>query len=577
MIRRPFRSFISLSRAVCAAASVVACAAVLAAPVEAFAQASSASAVVAAAAASGQTYAVKPGKSLNNVAGDLTGSKDRDVREKMARALFDANPNAFVGHDINRLKLGSTLNVPPADGGASATQAASAPGAPEAAPAAPTSAQTQALATAASAASEGVIAAHAPAPMATAPAGPAAPKSSRTGPDPMLFGLAIAVLVVLFAFAKWRGGKRRAAKAKAAEARDTRFARQEEAQAEVDARNEALRREREPTGAVAAAAYGAASLENEAVQGGQSELHAVAASVDDDAAAKTPEAPSEEDEVESAQAAESVADEEAESDEKFVPASPASHHPDFVLSSVPGAAEAEAHEGDESHLLEAEARHAAENSEEVQQAREAAAREITAHDAELREAKAQAVEDQKAEQRENEAHHVLETADDAEEEGLSPTLRFPMPKFPDDAIEVLDSLDLNLPPRMELTLDLPVDAARFVPQAATPGASEHSPTVAMQMEAGTAGAVAGLGATQFPSLSLDFDANQSKSQSSPLPAMTTAQLAALARNKLELASEYIELGDLQGARTLLQEVITSHDRATRPVYALLAFLICALR
>jgi FimV-like protein len=45
--------------------------------------------------------------------------------------------------------------------------------------------------------------------------------------------------------------------------------------------------------------------------------------------------------------------------------------------------------------------------------------------------------------------------------------------------------------------------------------------------------------------------------------MTPAQLATIARNKLELAAEYIELGDLPGARTLLQEVIESNDSATR--------------
>jgi pilus assembly protein FimV len=111
----------------------------------------------------------------------------------------------------------------------------------------------------------------------------------------------------------------------------------------------------------------------------------------------------------------------------------------------------------------------------------------------------------------------------------------------------------------------PVASAPFVPQAATPAASLQSPTVAMQMEAGTAGAgsVAGLGATQFPPLNLDFDANQPKSQSAPIPAMTSTQLATIARNKLELAGEYIELGDLPGARTLLQEVIASNDPATR--------------
>ena len=49
----------------------------------------------------------------------------------------------------------------------------------------------------------------------------------------------------------------------------------------------------------------------------------------------------------------------------------------------------------------------------------------------------------------------------------------------------------------------------------------------------------------------------------PLPAFTPADLARIARNKLDLAAEYIELGDLAGARTLINEVIESNDPATR--------------
>ena len=40
-------------------------------------------------------------------------------------------------------------------------------------------------------------------------------------------------------------------------------------------------------------------------------------------------------------------------------------------------------------------------------------------------------------------------------------------------------------------------------------------------------------------------------------------LARIARNKLELAHEYIALGDLGGARALINEVIDSNDHATR--------------
>lgn len=99
--------------------------------------------------------------------------------------------------------------------------------------------------------------------------------------------------------------------------------------------------------------------------------------------------------------------------------------------------------------------------------------------------------------------------------------------------------------------------------------------MAQQIETGTAGAasVAGLGASRFGPLSLDFDYDSPSSQTEPLPAFTPEQIATIARNKLELAVEYIELGDLSGARTLLQEVIESNDPATRqPAATLLSTL-----
>jgi pilus assembly protein FimV len=72
---------------------------------------------------------VKPGQSLSDIASQITGSNDRATREKMSRALFDANPNAFMGHDPSRLKLGSVLNVPAVEdaGVAAAASGASAP------------------------------------------------------------------------------------------------------------------------------------------------------------------------------------------------------------------------------------------------------------------------------------------------------------------------------------------------------------------------------------------------------------------------------------------------------------------
>jgi pilus assembly protein FimV len=109
--------------------------------------------------------------------------------------------------------------------------------------------------------------------------------------------------------------------------------------------------------------------------------------------------------------------------------------------------------------------------------------------------------------------------------------------------------------------------------------SDHpSPSASQEIESGTAGAasVAGLGASRFAPLSMDFDSEFPSSQTDPLPAFTPEQIASIARNKLELAVEYIELGDLSGARTLLQEVIESNDQHTRPQAAALLSTLAPL-
>ncbi|KMZ12674.1 putative transmembrane protein [Candidatus Burkholderia humilis] len=494
MIHRPRWSFLTSSHAALAAIAFALGAACWTIPGDAFAQAgnaaASAAAAVSAAAATGQTYTVKPGQSLNDVAGELTGSKDKDMRAKMARALFDANPNAFTARDINRLKLGAVLNVSPAEGGAAFAPVATAS---EAAPA---------------------LAVSAPAQTAPAP--------SKGGFNPMLIGLAVAVIVVLLLVMMLRKGKRR---------RD-----EEEASAA---------RAPEPMQPAARAATASAEpLESEAVQRDQSELNAVAASIESYDAAQSFATPTEE--------APELAPETAKlvEPEAKAEAAPALSKEIFAR---------------ETQLRDAEARQAAEQEE---QAREAAAREISAREAELRETQKREVEERAAATR------------DPDDEDAEPPAehRFPMPKFPQDAIQALGSLEMGLPPRMELTLDLPtgkvtsnsvepsVTAAK--PSLVPPPAAGHDfepPSAASQIEAGTAGAasVAGLGATQFAPLSLDFDMGLPKSHTEPLPALTSAQIAAIARNKLELAQEYMELGDLPGARTLLQEVIESNDPATR--------------
>ncbi|MBN3818224.1 pilus assembly protein FimV, partial [Paraburkholderia sp. Se-20369] len=75
-------------------------------------------------------------------------------------------------------------------------------------------------------------------------------------------------------------------------------------------------------------------------------------------------------------------------------------------------------------------------------------------------------------------------------------------------------------------------------------------------------APAPLGGAQFDALKLDFDLDLPSAPGAALPALTPDELARIARNKLDLASEYVELGDVSGARTLLQEVVDANDAAT---------------
>jgi FimV-like protein len=152
-------------------------------------------------------------------------------------------------------------------------------------------------------------------------------------------------------------------------------------------------------------------------------------------------------------------------------------------------------------------------------------------------------------------------------------------KFPRAAIDALDSLDMPLPPRTEpsMSFDTPSPQPAAAPEASQPVVAPaitarqaivpppQAPHVAEEIEAGTTGSasVAGLGAMPFGALKLDFDLELPPSPAQSLPAFTQEDIARIARNKLELAAEYIELGDLSGARALIHEVIESNDVATR--------------
>ncbi|KVD11604.1 pilus assembly protein FimV [Burkholderia ubonensis] len=164
-----------------------------------------------------------------------------------------------------------------------------------------------------------------------------------------------------------------------------------------------------------------------------------------------------------------------------------------------------------------------------------------------------------------------------------------------NAIAALDSLDMPLPPRVSdeaslSTTEPAPKAGLFVDdKSATNGQSAPHPPVgagdqtpeqpAEQEEepewdggatlpgrsgaTSSAPAFAPLGGAQFGALKLDFDLDLPAAPGAAPPALTPDELARIARNKLELAGEYVELGDLAGARTLLQEVIDANDAATR--------------
>ncbi|ASL46567.1 hypothetical protein bAD24_III04215 [Burkholderia sp. AD24] len=160
-------------------------------------------------------------------------------------------------------------------------------------------------------------------------------------------------------------------------------------------------------------------------------------------------------------------------------------------------------------------------------------------------------------------------------------------EFPRDAVDAFSALDMPLPPRIEspfeglgapasLTTQPVASPETTAQQALAPHDPDDVPHIADEITAGTAGhaAVAGLGATGFGAagglgaagfgaLKLDFDLELPPSPSQPLPAFTPADLSRIARNKLDLAAEYIDLGDLSGARSLINEVIEANDPATR--------------
>lgn len=64
--------------------------------------------------AAGDSYTVQRGDSLYGIAGDVSQGQDEISLEQMLVALYRANPNAFIGGNMNRLRAGAVLKVPSA-------------------------------------------------------------------------------------------------------------------------------------------------------------------------------------------------------------------------------------------------------------------------------------------------------------------------------------------------------------------------------------------------------------------------------------------------------------------------------
>ncbi|HDR9092916.1 TPA: pilus assembly protein FimV, partial [Burkholderia vietnamiensis] len=175
-----------LSRAVCGALAVLA----LGAAASAGAASPGEQPASAVGGAVPLTVTVQPGQSLNDLAKAATQSHDPGVLARAGRALFDANPQAFMKRDPSRLKVGATLTVPALDAtgaalvpaGAGAASGASAGSAAGGGSATVASAQHGASAAHPGSAAVAAPTASAASSAPIAPAAPAAPTSSANAP-----------------------------------------------------------------------------------------------------------------------------------------------------------------------------------------------------------------------------------------------------------------------------------------------------------------------------------------------------------------------------------------------------------
>ncbi|KVM64874.1 pilus assembly protein FimV [Burkholderia ubonensis] len=655
-----------LSRAVSGVLAILA----LGAVAPAWAAGASDTAATAAGAAAPLTITVQPGQSLNDIAIAATQSHDPGVIARAGRALFDANPQAFMKRDPSRLKLGAALTVPALDAtgaaiasGASAASvttaasagAASAPhpasaahaasavqGAPAASAVHPaqTSDAHAAAATAGASAAVGASAAHG----ASGPgAEPAAQQAGASGPHVWSGSIQAAPSSASEAVAPSTPGVPAAgshAAPGAAPVAAASQARPSSLQQLLALKNRVLM-ELQKHGIGKPAATGAAAdagrpqapsaprpAASDAGASAAAPGASEAAATGGTASAAQPQTPpvrpvtttgaagrvdwrpvaaagaaaallvagfmwrkrrnARRGAAEAASGADDVKPSVVE-ELPIQPETPVSRDAAADVHLAAATAEAvetvEAHEAHDAQvaLPSAEPGHA-DSTPHAQEAGEVAQAAGAGHDEQPTDAPANAPADKPLEAP---AHAPADTPAAPAADTHQALMQ--------SAIAALDSLDMPLPPRVSdeaslSTTEPAPKAGLFVDDndatngqsAPRPpvGAGDQTPEHLAEQEEGpewdggatlhgrsgatsSAPAFAPLGGAQFGALKLDFDLDLPAAPGAAPPALTPDELARIARNKLELAGEYVELGDLAGARTLLQEVIDANDAATR--------------
>ncbi|KVZ87705.1 FimV/HubP family polar landmark protein [Burkholderia ubonensis] len=652
-----------LSRAVSGVLAILA----LGAVAPAWAAGASDTAATAAGAAAPLTITVQPGQSLNDIAIAATQSHDPGVIARAGRALFDANPQAFMKRDPSRLKLGAALTVPALDAtgaaiasGASAASvttaasagAASAPhpasaahaasavqGAPAASAVHPaqTSDAHAAAATAGASAAVGASAAHG---ASGAGAEPAAQQAGASGPHvwsgsiqaaPSSASEAVAPSTPGVPAAGSHAAPGAAPVAAASQARPSSLqqllalknrvlmelqkhgiGKPAATGAAADAGRPQAQSAPRPAAGDAGASAAAPGASEAAATGGaasaaQPQTPPVRPVTTNGAAGRVDWRP-----VAAAGAAAALlvagfmwrkrrnarrgaaeaasgADDVKPSVVEALPIQPETPVSRDAAADVHlAAATAEAVEAHEAHdaqvaLPSAEPAHI-DSTPHEHDAGEVAEAADAGHDEQPTDAPANAPADK-----------PLETPAHAPADAPAAPAADTHQALMQSAIAALDSLDMPLPPRVSdeaslSTTEPAPKAGLFVDdKSATNGQSASRPPVgagnqtpeqpAEQEEepewdggatlhgrsgaTSSAPAFAPLGGAQFGALKLDFDLDLPAAPGAAPPALTPDELARIARNKLELAGEYVELGDLAGARTLLQEVIDANDAATR--------------